>query len=233
MKVLAIVPARGGSKGVPRKNLHLVHGKPLISWTIECAVAVPRIDRIIVSSDDEAILAIARNHLGVHGLRRQAALAGDESSIVPVVAHALAAAEHQQNILYDAIVLLQATAPLREPFHVEEALAALVDGVSAVISVCAVRDTHPARMYGMDQRGVLSPLAPELEGSRRQDLPPVYHRNGSIYIVRREAFIAQSAVMAKPAVGYPMDDRYSLNIDEPRDMLIADALVAAWQKGQL
>lgn len=233
MKVLTIIPARGGSKGVPGKNIRPVHGKPLIAWTIECALAAKGLDRIVVNSDDDAILALAQGYPGIVARRRPADLARDGTPIVPVVAHALAEEEADGGGPYDAVLLLQPTAPLREPLHIEQALGLLRDEVNAVIAVCAMHDMHPARMYAMAGDGVLSPMIPAFEQARRQDIPPAWYRNGSIYLVRRTAFEEQSAVMAKPAVGYSMDDRYLLNIDEPRDMLVAEALVAAWQEGRL
>lgn len=233
MRVFALIPARAGSKGVPRKNLRLVYGKPLISWTIEAALAARCLDRITVSSDDDAILEIAGGYHGVVPLPRPAALAADASPIIPVIAHALEDAERTQHIRYDAILLLQPTAPIREPAHISEAIAGLQMGINAVISVCEMQDLHPARMYRRMDDGGLVPMIPEYEQARRQDIPPAYYRNGSIYIVRREAFESQGAVMAKPAFGYVMPQRYLLNIDEPRDLIVAEALVAAWQEGRL
>jgi len=229
MNVLTIIPARGGSKGVPGKNIRPVHGKPLMAWTIECALAVRGLERIVVSSDDPAILDVARAYPRIVARERPAEHARDNSLIAPAVAHILAEDERETGAHYDAILLLQATAPLREAFHVEEALGLLRDGVNTVISVCAMRDMHPARMYRMQDDRELVSLMPELEQARRQDIAPVYYRNGSIYLVRRDAFDATGSLMAKPAVGYEMEDRYLLNIDEPRDMLIAEPLIAAWK----
>lgn len=233
MLALALIPARGGSKGVPGKNLRPVYGKPLIAWSIEVALAASGLARVVVSSDDEAILAIADGYPGVMSLRRPPTLAEDDTSIVPVIVHALAEAERGQDIRFDAVLLLQPTAPMREANHIAEALSALRPGVNAVISVCEMRDVHPARMYRRADDGVLSPMIPEFEHARRQDIPPAYYRNGSMYLVRREAFESQAAVMAKPAVGYVMPGRYLLNIDEPRDMIVAEALVAAWQERRI
>lgn len=233
MSVLALIPARGGSKGVPGKNLSPVYGKPLIAWTIEVALAASGLDCIIVSSDDEAILDIARRYPGVVPLRRPDSLAEDTAPITPVIAHALAEAERGGNERYSVILLLQPTAPMREAAHIAEALSELRPGVNAVISVCEMHDVHPARMYRRADDGLLAPMIAEYEQARRQDIPPAYYRNGSIYIVRRDAFEAQGAVIAKPVFGYVMLERYLLNIDEPRDMIVAEALVAAWQQGRL
>ena len=232
MKLLTIIPARGGSKGVPGKNRLPVHGKPLIAWTIECALATDGLGRIVVSSDDARILDIASSYEGIVARRRPDRLSQDATLVTDVIAHLLAE-EDAEGHAYDAILLLQATAPIREPRHIHEALAKLVPGVNAVISVVAMQDMHPARMYKLGEDGVLQPMIPELETARRQDIPPAYYRNGSVYVVRTDAFRTQHAVMAKPSAAYVMDLNLMLNIDEPRDMLVAGPLIGAWQEGRL
>ena len=92
---------------------------------------------------------------------------------------------------------------------------------------------HPARMYQLADDALLRPMIPTFEFARRQDIPPAYYRNGSIYLTRTEAFLSQRSMMAKPAAGFLMEEKLLLNIDEPRDMLIAGTLVEAWQEGQL
>ncbi len=233
MRVLGLIPARGGSKGVPGKNIRKVYGKPLLSYTLDAAVASGVLADVVVSSDDEAILDVARQHAGVSARRRPADLAQDTSPVNAVIRQVLDELEGEGRARYDAIMLLQPTAPMREPQHLREATQKLVDGVNAVISVCEMHDVHPARMYRLGEGDLMQPLMPEWEQARRQDIPPVYYRNGSIYLVRREAFDAGGAVMAKPTAAYVMPDRYLLNIDEPRDMIMAEALIAAWQEGRL
>jgi len=233
MNILAVIPARGGSKGVPGKNIRPVCGKPLIGYTIEAALGCGVLSRIVVSSDDEEILEIALSYPGVIARKRPAELASDTSSITPVIRHVLEEEERKSSQRVDAIMLLQPTSPIREPWHIAEALSKLAIGVNSVISVCEMQDLNPARMYRMEEFGLLSPIAPDFENSRRQDIPPAYYRNGSIYLVRRDAFEARGSVMAKPAVGYIMSNRYLLNIDEVRDMIIAEALISAWLDGRL
>lgn len=225
MKILTVVPARGGSKGIPGKNIADVGGKPLMAWTLEYALSVPGLDRIVVSSDDEAILDVARRYPRIAARRRPAELAVDSTPTAPVVAEVLATEERDGHGPFDAILLLQVTAPLRAVHHVPEAIALLQGGADTVISVCEMRDMHPARMYRLEEGGRMQSLMPELEVARRQDIPPVYYRNGSIYLVRRETFDRTGSLMAKPSVGYVMTDTYLLNIDEPRDMDIARVLV--------
>lgn len=233
MNLLTIIPARGGSKGVPGKNRRPVCGKPLIAWTIECALKTPELGRIVVSSDDPEILAIAGSYERIAPIQRPENLALDATLITDVIAHLLRQEEAAGHGPSDAILLLQPTAPIREPRHIQEALQALVPGVNSVISVVAMHDMHPARMYELGEGRILKPMVPALEAARRQDIPPAYYRNGSIYLTRTEAFLAQHAVMAKPAVAYEMELNLMLNIDEARDILIAEPLIAAWQEGRL
>jgi CMP-N-acetylneuraminic acid synthetase len=225
MNVLTVIPARGGSKGIPGKNIAPVAGKPLMAWTLELALAVPELQRIVVSSDDDDILAVAGAYPGIAARRRPPGLALDSTPTAPVVADVLAEEEREGHGPFDAILLLQVTAPLREVRHVQDALRLLRDGAETVISVTGMRDMHPARMYRLGPAGHLQPLLPELEVARRQDIPPVYYRNGSIYLVRRDVFERTGSLMAKPSTAYVMEDRYLLNIDEPRDMDIAQVLV--------
>lgn len=233
MNLLTIIPARGGSKGIPGKNRQLVYGKPLIAWTIECALATQELGRIVVSSDDDSILAIAESYSGVVAHRRPGHLAEDHTPIIDVIEYLLDQEQVEGRCQYDAVLLLQPTAPIREPAHIREAICTMSAGVNAVISVVEMHDVHPARMYHLDDFLFLHSMMPSLEFIRRQDIPPSYYRNGSIYLVRTDAFREQKSVMAKPAAGFIMDHRLLLNIDEPRDMLVAEPLIAAWQEGRL
>lgn len=233
MRILGLIPARGGSKGVLGKNIRTVYGKPLLSYTIDAATASGVFADIVVSSDDDAILNVALSHSGVRVLRRPVDLGQDTTPVNAVIRQVLDQLEAEGAARYDAIMLLQATAPMREPQHICEAAAKLTPSINAVISVCAMHDVHPARMYHLGGDGLLAPMMPEWEQARRQDIPPAYYRNGSIYLVRRTAFDDCGAIMAQPTAAYVMSDRYLLNIDEPRDMILAEALIAAWKEGRL
>ena len=131
-------------------------------------------------------------------------------------------------------MLLQPTAPIRTSENIDEAIMLLVaaGNTNSVISVVAMNDIHPARMYWKKDDTLVS-ILPEFEQSRRQDIPPAYYRNGSIYLVRRNAFEQEHSLMIKPITPYIMPLDWLLNIDEPRDMIIADALIPAWKKGLL
>ncbi len=228
MKTLAIIPARGGSKGVPGKNKALINGKPLICYTIETALEASGIDHLVVSSDDPDILKIAEGYKEVLVHDRAKELASDTSPITDTIR------KLADTYPSDVIMLLQPTSPIREPHQIEQAIALLEKNKQAnsVISVTAMDDVHPARMY-WDKEGVLSPILEEFEQTRRQDIPEALYRNGAIYAVRSSAFYASGQIMAKPSVGLEMPSSQLLNIDEPRDLLIAEVLIKAWKNGEL
>jgi CMP-N,N'-diacetyllegionaminic acid synthase len=233
MNILTVIPARGGSKGVPGKNKVLVHGKPLIAWTIECALRTEGLDRIVVSSDDSEIIEIAASYDRVIPLHRPKHLAQDDTPIADVIEHLLSMEDGTHAHPCDAILLLQPTAPIREPRHIQGALQALTEGVNSVISVVPMQDMHPARMYQLATGTLLEPMIRDYEHARRQEIPTAYLRNGSIYLVRPDAFRSQRMIIAKPAAAYLMERDLLLNIDEPRDIVIASSLVAAWQEGRI
>lgn len=228
MKVIAIIPARGGSKGVPGKNKKPIDGKPLIAYTIEAALASGKISDVFVSSDDEDILDLCSAYEKIKIHRRENSLATDNSPVADTVKQIIS------STTCDAIMLLQPTAPIRTGKNIDEAISLLESAshINTVISVVEMTDIHPARMY-WKQHDTLVPILSEFEQVRRQDIPPAYYRNGSIYLVRKEAFQKEHSLMIKPIMPYKMPFDWLLNIDEPRDIIIAEALIPAWKKGLL
>ena len=228
MKVIAIIPARGGSKGVPGKNKKVIDGKPLVGYTIEAALAAHLLTETWVSSDDLEILELAKDYKDIKIHERQGAHATDSSPVADTVKEILKQTDA------DAVMLLQPTSPIRTGKNIDDAISMMNSSADAnsVISVVAMNDIHPARMY-WKKNGALSSILPEFEQSRRQEIPPAYYRNGSIYLVKREAFEREHSVMVKPTLPYIMPLDWLLNIDEPRDLIIAEALIPAWKKGLL
>jgi CMP-N,N'-diacetyllegionaminic acid synthase len=228
MKIIAIIPARGGSKGVPGKNKMPVDGKPLITYSIDAALQSKLLAEIWVSSNDPEVLQLAGGFPEVKIHEREEAIAGDNSPVADTVDAII------KQSGCDAIMLLQPTAPIRTSENIDEAIRLLEanNHINSVISVVAMNDIHPARMYWKDN-GQLISILPEFELVRRQDIPPAYYRNGSIYLVRREAFEMQHSLMVKPTLPYEMPLNWLLNIDESRDMIIAEALIPAWKNGLL
>ncbi len=231
MKTLAIIPARGGSKGVPRKNLRLIAGQPLITYAIQAAQESIKLTSFVVTTDSEEIADTARN-AGAFTLLRPAELAQDNTPMLPVVLHALDEVEKNAQCHFDALILLQPTSPIRTGKNIDDVIAILVGDaeVEGVISVCPMDDTHPARMYTLEENDRMNPLWPKWETLQRQKLPIVYYRNGAIYAVRRSVLFEQHTLMPVRKKAYVMPREWLANIDDERDLIIADALVRLWKK---
>ncbi|MFC4478212.1 cytidylyltransferase domain-containing protein [Flavobacterium chungangensis] len=227
MKVLAVIPARGGSKGVPEKNIKVLGDKPLVAHAIECAIQSTYVSKIVLSTDDEKIATIGRQY-DIDVLKRPAYLAEDNSSVVETVEHVI----KEYNEDFDLIVLLQPTSPLRTYSDLDHIVNLLIDKteIDGVISVVPMNDTHPARMYNLMEHDELSPLIDSGESMRRQDLTPVYYRNGCFYAVRTKAFISQKSFMVEKKIAYVMNPDWLVNIDTMRDFKLATLLYEDWKK---
>lgn len=221
--VLAIVPARGGSKGLPGKNVMPVGGKPLIAWTIAAAKASQHIDRVILSSEDPAIIDAARAAGCEVPFVRPAELASDEARVEDAVLHALDSIAEQ----YDLLVLLQPTSPLRRGEDIDGCLAAYLNRrAGSAMSVCEPSKS-PYWMFRMDDEDRLDRLLPLPEGGhRRQNLPSVYAPNGAVYVIGVETFRKTRAFVTDDTVGYVMPVDRSIDIDTPMDMALFKSVVA-------
>lgn len=232
-KVLAIIPARGGSKGVPRKNIRMVNGKPLIAYTIEPALAVKdRLHRLIVSTDDEEIAAIAREYGAEVPFMRPADLGGDKIPMVPVLQHAVKTVEEMDGVKIDWVLLLQPTCPFRLP---EDILAALdlaaEGGCDSVISVVRVLSHHPILMKKIENNQLLPFMIEEVEGTRRQDYaPPAYMRNGCIYLTNRDNLLKNNSIWGKIIRPYVMPEERSVNVDSELDMKLVEFMLESKPK---
>jgi CMP-N-acetylneuraminic acid synthetase len=228
-KILAIIPARGGSKGVPRKNIYLVAGKPLIAYTLEAALAVRhRLHRLIVSTDDAEIAKVARRYGVDVPFMRPADLAGDGVPMFPVLQHAVRTVEAMDNVHLDWVLLLQPTAPFRTPQDIESALdLAAGGGCDSVISVVQVFAVHPKLMKRIENDRLLPFCIEEQEGTRRQDYqPPAYMRNGAIYLTRRAVLMEQNSIWGQVIRPYIMPEERSVSIDSEMDMKLAELMLA-------
>lgn len=220
MAVFALIPARGGSKGIPRKNIREIAGKPLIAWTIEAALAAPGIDAVVVSTEDAEIAAVSREWGAEVPFMRPAELAEDETPGIDPVLHAIG-----QLPSYDAVLLLQATSPLRTTADIDGILAlAAQTGAPAVVSVCEP-DDHPNWMYRLDAGSRLEPLLPAPAAPRRQDLPPVFALNGAMYFARTAWLRETHGFLSAETRGYPMPADRSADIDTPLDWRVAEMLL--------
>ena len=236
MKILAVIPARGGSKGVPRKNIRLICGKPLICYTIETALAARHLfHRVIVSTEDPEIAEIARQAGAEVPFLRPQHLATDDVPMVPVLQHAVAYIENRDNVLLDWICLLQPTDPLRTVEDIEEALRiAEQGGCDSVISVVQVFSVHPILMKRIENNRLLSYCIEEKEGTRRQDYqPPAYMRNGAIYLTRRDVLMERDSIWGEVIRPYVMPEERSIGVDREIDLKLVELLIREGKKERL
>jgi CMP-N-acetylneuraminic acid synthetase len=222
-KVLAIIPARGGSKGVRRKNIRSVAGEPLIYWTIKASLEANTELYIYVNTDDDEIANISIEK-GVEVLERPSELAQDKTPMLPALQDACRRAELKHGT-FDAVLLLQPTAPFRLACDIDGALLSFFNNkADSLVSVYQVEDCHPSRMYRMTG-GYLEKIYNEPIGSLRQDLEPIYHRNGAIYLCSRNLLMERDCLLTNDAIPYVMPKERSHNIDDEDDLLIADLLM--------
>ncbi len=223
--VLGIIPARGGSKGVIRKNIRLVANKPLIHWSIAEAKQSKLLSHYYVTTDNSEIAEVATS-CGAPVIDRPSELAQDKTPMIPVLQHLCREAELMNGITYDYVLLMQPTAPMRTSNDIDKAIELLTgeSDFDSLVSVYQVDDCHPSRMYTCDN-GRLIPFYEEPAGSLRQDLLPVYHRNGAIYMSSRSLLMEEGKLVSDKTFAYVMSKSDSANIDDEDDLLIADLLM--------
>lgn len=222
-KFLAVIPARGGSKGIANKNLVKINGIPLIEFTIKEAKRSKYLDRIIVSTDDKKIAAFSRSCGVSIPFLRPPALAGDEAKVIDAVLHSLIQLK-KVGECYDYVVVLQPTQPLRRCFHIDEAIEKLVtEGKCSLVSVTEVSE-HPILMRSIDETGTLNNLLERDSTVRRQEFPKYYKVNGAIYI--NEVYCMNSTISLNDnKLPYIMKKKYDLDIDEPSDLELLKCLL--------
>lgn len=223
-KILAIIPARGGSKGFPGKNIYPVNGKPLIAYTIEAALNSNHITRTIVSSDNDEILSISKE-LGAIPLKRPEKLAQDSSSSEDTIHHVIRTLSTQGEE-FDILVLLQPTSPLRGAEDIDNSIELMLkNNASAVISVTNI-GIKPFKSYYLNENGFLQGVHNnKTPNMRRQDLPDAYLANGAIYAIYVDEFLRTSSLMPEATIPYVMDDEKSIDIDTIEDILEVEYII--------
>ncbi len=227
-RVLALIPARGGSKGVPRKNIRMVGGRPLIEYTIDTVLAARHLfHRAVVSTDDPEIAEVARRAGAEVPFLRPAELATDTAGSIEVVQHATRFVEEQDGLRMDWIMLLQPTEPFRTPEDLAEALRiARTEKCDSVISVVQVFAVHPMLMKRIEN-GRLQPwCVDEPEGTRRQDYrPEAYMRNGAVYLTRRDVVMEQGSLRGENSRPYVMSADRFVSADSELDFGMIELLM--------
>lgn len=220
-KYIAIIPARGGSKRLPGKNILPLKNKPLIAWSIEAAIGCSKIDQVVVSSDDNEILNVA-GLLSVETIKRPDALASDIATTFDAIQHTL-----QQHPNYEYTVLLQPTSPLRNAQHITSAIDVLEsNNADAVVSICETSDNPLWCNVVPNDLSMNNFLREEVQGLRSQDLPTYYRLNGAIYICKTEILLKQKSFFLRNNIyAYIMDEKSSVDIDTDMDFKWAEFLI--------
>lgn len=227
-KILTFIPARGGSKGVPRKNIRHLHGKPLIAWTIEEAKKSRYLDRIIVSTEDKEIAEVSKRFGAEVPFLRPEELARDESPTMDCVVHALDWLKDHEGYVPDLFLLLEATVPLRIAQDIDNAIEIMIQKMNKIDAVISVKEVseHPYWMSVLDEDGFISDfIKPDKEYARRQDLPPAYIVNGAIYLSKTEVLLSKKTFTPKRTYGYVMPRERSVDIDSEADFKFAEYLM--------
>jgi CMP-N-acetylneuraminic acid synthetase len=230
--VLALVPARGGSKGILRKNLRLLAGRPLVAHAVAAGLAARLVDRVLCSTDDPDIAEAARQAGAEVPFLRPSELAQDSSEDLPVFLHALEWLSRTEGWQPDLIVNLRPTSPLRRPDHVEAAIRLLCEtGADSVKAVCLARQ-HPHKMWRLAPDGLLAPfVTTEFRLQRGPDVPraeleDVYWQNGVVDVTRRRVLVDERRMIGARVAGLVTDPADSIDVDTPLDLALAELLLA-------
>jgi N-acylneuraminate cytidylyltransferase len=227
LAVLAVVPARGGSKGIPQKNIRNVAGKPLLAWTLEAAAAASYLDRTIVSSDDQAIIKVARELGADVPFVRPVELARDDTPGVAPVLHALSELSG-----FDLVVLLQPTSPLRSAADIDTAIERLVESEADSCVSVTEASNHPYWTYRVNDAKRLVPFIelPPGSATRRQELPRAFSLNGAVYVARVPWLLEHRTFLSAATVACEMPGERSLDIDALPDLAAAEReLLLRWR----
>jgi len=218
---LAIIPARGGSKRLPRKNVLDLNGKPLIAWSIEAGLQSKYIDKVVVTSDDDEILEISKK-FGAETIKRPDELASDTATTFDAIKHTI---DNLEKSAY--IVLLQPTSPLRNEKHIDEAVELLeIKNADAVVSVCEMDHSPLWSNTLSEDKNMNNFLRDEVLNKRSQDLEKYYRLNGAIYICQTEKLLENKGFFLKENIfAYKMDRKSSIDIDEEIDFQIAEVII--------
>ena len=224
--VLGLITARGGSKGVPGKNIKVIADKPMITWTIEAAIKSTSLSRVIVSTDDKDIAQISLQSKAEVPFMRPNILAEDDSPHIDTVIHAVEWMVTNENYNADYIMLLQPTSPMRTARDIDDAISiALEKDLGCVISVCESK-SHPNFTWSISEDGSLTNfLSKPKEYLRRQTLKPAYAQNGAIFLIRQDILLKEKTLYASTVFPYIMPQERSLEVDDSWDMYLADLIM--------
>jgi N-acylneuraminate cytidylyltransferase/CMP-N,N'-diacetyllegionaminic acid synthase len=224
--IVAIITARGGSKGIPQKNLRTVLEKPLIAYTIEAALNAKTVTRTMISTDDETIAQVSEEYGAEVPFLRPHHLATDTTPTIAVLQHAVTYLAEQESYATDIIVCLQPTSPLRSAEDIDQAVnLCMQSGTDSVVSLCQAKH-HPFWMKKIVDGRVHSFIEEdEQQYTRRQDLPPVYQLNGALYVTRTKILLEENRMLGEHTIPYIMPPERSIDIDTQIDLKLAECIL--------
>ena len=225
--ILGLIPARGGSKGLPRKNIKPLLGKPLIAWTIEQSLASKYLDRVVVSTDDKEVAEISKKYGAEVPFMRPKELAEDNAKGIDVVLHTIDwLEENDQRKQYDLLMLLQPTSPLRKSEDIDKVIELLfLKKAKEIVSVCEV-DHHPLWANTLPENGCMKNfIRKEIMNKNRQELPVYYRLNGAIYLAYCDYIREQKSFLGSETFAYIMPKERSIDIDDDIDFRLAKILL--------
>ena len=226
--VIAIIPARSGSKGLPGKNIKVLCGKPLIAWSIEAGLGSQYIDEVMVTTDSEEIARIAREFGATVPFMRPTDLASDTATSFDAVKHTLDFYEHELHKQFDYIVLLEPTSPLRDKSDIDMAIEQLLSSskASAVVGICKTESQNPAFLVKKnDENFLVGYENKNIKVLRRQDISEVYFFEGSVYVSHTETLLTKKTFYHEQTLGYEVQKWKSLEIDDLDDFVMIEALM--------
>jgi CMP-N,N'-diacetyllegionaminic acid synthase len=227
-KILAVVPARGGSKGLPKKNIRPLLGKPLIAWSIEQAQASKYIDKVVVSTDDKEISEVAVTYGADVPFMRPDELAQDGTLSIDVILHCINYFESVKD-KYDIIVMVEPTSPLRETEDLDKAIEMLVDDKKAesIVGLCKVEAVHPAFLVKLEDNLLRPYINKDFKVLRRQEIDDLYFFEGSLYISYSESLKKRKSFYHDNCLAYVVPRWKSYELDDISDLVIMEAIIKA------
>ena len=233
-KILAIIPARGGSKGLPGKNIKEMLGKPLIAWSIEQGLNSKYIDRLIVSTDEQEIAEIAKKFGADVPFLRPKEIAIDEAKTIDVILHAINFVEKNHD-LYEILVLLEPTSPLRETNDIDNAIEKLLKtkGAESIVGISKVEGSHPDFLVSLENEFLRPYKNIDFRVLRRQEIEDLYFYEGSIYISYVSSLKERKNFYHENTLGYVVPKWKSYEVDDLSDFIIIEALLKAHNEGIL
>ncbi|OGZ95161.1 MAG: hypothetical protein A3I44_03680 [Candidatus Sungbacteria bacterium RIFCSPLOWO2_02_FULL_51_17] len=225
--ILAVITARGGSKGLPGKNIKVLMGRPLIAHTIDAARNSRLLTHTIVSTDDPDIARVAKEWGGAVPFMRPAELARDTTPHLPVMQHAVSFMEEAIGAPFEYVVILQPTSPFRTAEDIDGTVQKLIEtGADSAVSIVQVSSgEHPIKMKKLEGDRVLHYAIPEPEGTRRQEFPPAYKRSGAVYAMKRNTLMKEGKLYGAHVAGYVVPKERSIDIDDEFDWIRAEYMV--------